>query len=513
MFAGCGSGTPPSDRVEAAIKNAVLTANTAMYEAGAAGADVVGIALSAWRTEETTQGIPANHVAEWTARMRFKEPLVFITAEVDGKRIVRVAADAGEELPFAGHVSAMHWEDRWEVNASASSDGDFAGPGAWKPIWDKAGGLTMGYPVVQQGYQQTPRFRQRNFEPLSQLQPCIVEGSPEHARLEAEAQERFRKAQAAAAEKERARAAELERQRAAEAERQRLAQEEAKRKQEEAAEQARLAAEAAQRKAQQQQHARLLAVLKPLQSPAGAVITGEAGKEMGTVVLEAAIDDAKLAVAGRAIDLRTMPFRELTFEGAVDARGAFTWKSSLGGDPVVYGASADKLVSRAGLTIAALTAEERAALDAIIARGKALGSAAATLAVETLDADAAKAREPQLEMVGLAGTVLYRDRVNAAVAPLFAADLGANKAYAWRNQEVVAIRASAPARGRALYLRGTTAASTQCIVTINGVHTATVASIPKLGGVLVAFPGELDVMDVRLQATGAVSMRTIGVVK
>jgi hypothetical protein len=327
-------------------------------------------------------------------------------------------------------------------------------------------------------------------------------------------QERFRKAQEAAAEQARARAAEQERQRAEVAERQRLAQEEAKRKQEEAAEQARVAAAEAKKKAEEQQHARLLAVLNPLQSPAGAVITAEAGKELGTVVLEAAIDDPKLAVAGRALDLREMPFRELTFEGAVDARGAFTWKSSLGGDPIVYAASADKLVSRAGFTIAALSADERAPLDAIIARGKELASAApAALTVETLDAEAAKAREAQLELVGLAGTVLYRGRVNAAVAPLFAADLGASKAFGWRNQEIVAIRASVPARGRGLYLRGTAAASTQCVVTINGVHAATVASIPRLGGVIVAFPAELEVMDVRVQATGAVSMRTIGLVK
>lgn len=294
-----------------------------------------------------------------------------------------------------------------------------------------------------------------------------MEGSPEHQKLIAEAQERWRKAQEAAAEQARQRqeALEAQRKKAEEdaAERQRQYQEELarlqaerERQQAEAAEKARLAAEEARKKVEAEQHARLLAVMKPFQSATGAVITAEAGPNLGTVILDAAIDEEKLTVAGRAIDLREMPFKEFTYEGSVDARGAFSLKNSAGADAVVYGASGEKLGSRAGYTIAALTEAERARADSLIELGKRLGAATASdLAVETIDAEAAKTREPELKLTGLSGSVFYRGRLAPAVGPLFAADMGANRAYAWKNKEVVSIRLEEPVKGRGLYIRGT----------------------------------------------------------
>ena len=44
-------------------------------------------------------------------------------------------------------------------------------------------------------------------------------------------------------------------------------------------------------------------------------------------------------------------------------------------------------------------------------------------------------------------------------------------------------------------------------------HKVTVPAIPKLGGVIVALPSDLEVLDLRLEATEAVSARTIGLVK
>jgi hypothetical protein len=507
FLAGCGK-SPPSDRVEAEVHRSILNSNTAMYEGGAEAAEVVGLELAAWKEAEfQAAGTPTSYTAEWTARLRFKEPLACILAEVDGTRIVKVVAEKGEELPFQGIAHAMSWEGKWEVNASVKDGGDFTGPGAWKPIADKAPGLTMGYKVVRDGNELSPKFRTRSFEPLSKLAPCVVEGSPEHQKLEAELRERWMKEQAAAAERLRAQQELQARQQAEAAERQRLALEERQRQQAEAA------AEAA-KKAEAERRTRLLAVLKPFQSAAGAVITAEAGPTLGTVVLDAKIDEEKRSVSGRAVDLREMPFQEITYDGTVDERGGFSLATSRGGSPVAYGAAGDKLVSRAGFTITGLADEDRTQLGALIALGKRLGTAAPLkLEVETLDDEAAKTREPQLALTGLQGAVFFRGRLSAAVNPLFAADLAANKPYAWRNKEVVSLRLAEPVKGSGIYIRGTAAPSTELIVTVNGVHKATVPSIPKLGGALIKLPGDLEVLDVRMEATGAVSARTIGLVK
>lgn len=495
LLAGCGDA-PPTDKVSGEITRAALSSNTAMYDAGPAGADVVDIELTSWQDAEMqTPGGPTSRHAEWKAKLRFKEPIACIRAEVDGTNVVEVIADKNEELPLTGHVTAMCWEGKWEVHASTSSDGNFMGPGAWKPMWDRAADLTAGYQVITQGSRGTPKFRGCNFELLSRLAPCVVIGSPEHQALEAAMQERGRQAQEAAAQRQRARAEEQTRQRA------------------EADERARLAAEATKKKAEEQRRERLLAVMKPFQSAAGAIITAEAGSELGTVILEAAIDDEKLTVSGRATDLREMPFKELTYEGSVDERGSFSFQSSLGGSPVVYGAAGDKLGSRSGFTITALDPEGRAKIDSLVDLGKRLGSGpAAELAVETIDAAAAKTREPEFGLEGLSGTVFFRGRANPKIAPLFAGALTANKAYVWRNDEIVSIRLAEPVQARGLYIRGA-AASSNLVVTINGLHQATIASIPKAGGALVTFPEGLQILDLRLQAVGAVSARTIGLMK
>jgi len=521
VLTGCG-GSPPGSEVTKQIEHAVLTANTVMFEATPETAEVVAIEIAGWKKDDLGPGV-VGYGSDWTAKLRFKEPIACVNVQVDGTKVVSVIAEKGYELPFTGHVGGIKHEGNWSVNASAKSD--LTGPGAWKPLWEKAGPPTAGYQVITQGRAGNPAFRVHNFEPLSKLKPYVIEGSPEAQKFAAEIGERQKKALEAAAEQARQRKAALEAQQAkaredqanlqaAAVEKQRLAREEQQRLQAEAADKQRAAQEEAKKKLEEQRHARLLAVLKPFQSATGAVITAEAGTQMGTVILDATIDDRKLTVTGHAIDLREMPFREFTYEGAVADSGAFTFKSSAGGEPVAYGATGDKLVSRAGLTIAAMTDADRAKSDALVNLGKRLGSAsAAAIKVETSDANEAKSREAQLQLSGLTGTVLFRGKVNPGVAPLFAGDLKANKAYAWKNKEVVAIRLNDPVKCSGLYLRGAAAACENVIVTINGVHQAIIAAVPKLGGAMLTLLADTEVLDIRIEATGTVQSRTIGLLK
>ena len=59
---------------------------------------------------------------------------------------------------------------------------------------------------------------------------------------------------------------------------------------------------------------------------------------------------------------------------------------------------------------------------------------------------------------------------------------------------------------------GTAVPSTECVLTVNGMHKATIA-IPRLGGALVKFSPGLEVLAIRLEGTDAVSARTIGLAK
>jgi hypothetical protein len=523
VFAGCGN-SPPSDKVAAAIQGSVLHANTAMFDGDPASAEV-SFKLGSWQEDETQiHGGPTSYHADWTATLRFKEAIACILEEVDGNRIVQIAADKGYELPLTGHAAAMNWESKWEVNSYVGNNGDFAGPGAWKPIWEKTP-CKAGYQVFSQGGMGNPKFRAVNYEPLSKLKPCIVEGSPEHQKLQAARLEQMKKAQEAAAEQQQQRqaaiaaqqqqaAADQARVKAENVEKQRLAAEQQQRLQAEAAEKQRLAGEELKRKAEEQHHARLLAVLRPFQAKTGAVLATDAGPTMSSVMLDCSIDDGKLTVTGSATDLRELPFREFTFDGAVDDKGVFTWKSSAGGDPIVFGATGEKLVSRTGQSIVALSEADRAKVDAALALGKRLAAApAAELAVESLDAAAAKAKEPQIHLSPLAGTVLYRGKAAANLVPLFAGDLAAGRGYSWKGHEIVAIRLNDAVQGPGLYIRGGAAAGDNLEITINGVHKISIASIKKLGGAIVTLPAGLEVFDLRLEAAGSVQARTIGLIK
>jgi hypothetical protein len=522
VFAGCGN-SPPSDKVAAAIQSSVLHANTAMFDGDPASAEV-SFKLGSWKEDETQiHGGPTSYNTDWTATLRFKEPIACILEEVDGNRIVQVAADKGYELQFTGHAAAMNWENKWEVNSYVGNNGDFAGPGAWKPIWEKTP-CKAGYQVFGQGGMGNPKFRTVNYEPLSKLKPCIVEGSPEHQKLQAARMERLKQAQDAALVQQQQRQAAIAAQQkqaaddqariqAENVEKQRLAVDAQKRLQAEAAEKQRLAAEEQKRKAEEQHHARLLAVMKPFQGKTGAVLTTDAGPTLSSALLASTVDEANLTVTGSAIDLRELPFREFSFDGAVDDKGVFTWKAG-GGDPVVFGAVGDRLVSRTGQAIAGLSDADRAKVDAAIALGKRLAAAPpAELAVESLDADAAKAREPQIHLSPLAGTVFFRGKVAANLVPLFVGDLAASRAYSWKGHEVVAIRLSGAVQGPGLYIRGGAAAGDNLEITINGVHKVSVASIQKLGGAIVTLPAGLEVFDLRLEAAGSVQARTIGLIK
>lgn len=533
-LAGCGGG-PPSDVVTAEITDAVFNANTAMFVGTKENAEVVSIKVGKWEKEKFGD-MGTLYQTTWTAKLRFKEPVACILAEYDGKHIVKIVAEKGDELPMEGRCGGGQSGKKWDLGAHVNIKDGIMGAGPWKPIYEKVPDLKMGYPVIQSGRQTGAKFRNQNFEPLSKLKPYVIEGSEEFKKMMAEAEARAKKAQEEAAERariqrEQLQAQQLQRQQEAEerqrqyqeqvarqqaeaAERQRLAQEEYARKQAEAAEAARIAREQAIAKAAAEKHARLLAVMKPLQSATGAIITAEAGQSLGTVLLDATIDEEKLSVSGNAIDLREMPFKEFTYTGSVDDRGTFSFRSSLGGEPVAYNASGEKLASRAGFTISPLAPADRSRMESLIALGRRLGSAAPlSLAVETIDAEAAKTREPQLRLSGLNGQVIYRKRLDTRVNPLFAADMASNRSYAWKGGETVAVRLAEPASGTGIFIRGTSAASTELVVTINGVHKATIPSIPKLGGVIIAVPNNLEILDVALQATGSVTARTIGLVK
>jgi hypothetical protein len=490
LLAACG-GSPPSSNAQAAVRDAVFADNTQAYSAGAEGADVVGISLASWTKEKdaVAPGLPPRYESTWTAKLRLKEPLGVILEQVDGTKIVRIMADKGAEIAFQGTIGAMRWEDRWEIHAFSAGE-------PWKALFDETGGLPMGYRVIDGGSQNFA-FRNTTFVPLSKLGPYVIEGSEEWKKMIAAAVEKQRQAQEAQAER-------LRLQREA-AESQRLAREQALQGQRQKAQ------EEAEQRAAAARQARLEPTIKPFQSQNGLLLTSATGPS--SLIAAAEVDEAAFTARGSGVDFRDMPFREFTFESSCDERGIVTFKTSLAEAPLQLRAAANDALSGQGITLAPLAAAERARLDETLALGKRLGAAAPlTIAPEVIEPAALAAREAGLELSGLSGTVVYLSRIDARVNPLFAGDLKQNRPYAWRGQQVVALRLAEPVKGSGLYYRGSNATD-NLLVTINGVHTVKLAAVPRLGAAVIPLPADLEILDLRLEARGSASARTIGLIK
>ena len=321
-------------------------------------------------------------------------------------------------------------------------------------------------------------------------------------------------------------AAETERQKqmqAAATERQRIAKEQAdkKRADELAAAEAKRVADqkAADETREAQRVAKLLPLLQPLKSPGGASIITAAGQPFGTLLLEAQVDEVALTAKGKGIDLSQMPFQEFTYEGGFEAtgnqQGQLLLRTSIAKDPIAfYTANPTGLAgSVRGVSLITLAAGDRPRWEKAIATGKRLQAARPLdLAIEPLEADAAKTKEGALKPMALSGSIIYRDKLTPTLAPLFSGNLTGRKGYSWKANETVAIRLDEPVKGSGLYIRGTGGQGGGLAVVINGVHHAKVESIPKNGGVFIVLPADFEIMELRFQASGTVASRGIALI-
>jgi hypothetical protein len=511
-LSACG-GSPPADQAAEAIRDTVFDWRTDMFRGGDAAADVVNIKVQGWKKEPGSgrDGAPTMYESEWTATLRLTEPIAVILEVIDGTSVVQVVADAGEELPYRGNVNAVRAEGEWRIGASPTTSD------MWNDIFQRTGGVTMGYRVIS-GAGSTFSGRAVMFQPLTSLRPYVIAGSAEHGALVTALQERQRIAQEAAAEQARLRQAALDEQRrqqqaAYEAEQERLRAERAEQqriRQEEYAEQQRLAQEAAAQRAEEQRRARLIPIAQRIAGEHGHSITIEGGLRLQSVLTESQVDFDTFTVKGSGVDVRTMPFRNFTFDGAVNDRAQLVLTRSDGEAPITFGASRDVLAASGGVVLAPISASDRVAIDTMLDAGLRLGAAAPTvLTPRILSAAEALEAESAMTPVGLTGMVLWRDRVAAAVAPMFAGDLAVNRNYRWTPGENVTIRLESPVAAPALYFRGTGGRSTNLVIVINGVHRATVEAIETMGGVILPLPEGLEILEIRLDAVGTVQSRGV----
>jgi hypothetical protein len=499
---GCGD-SPPSGDVGAAIAQAVRNVRADLFQGTPENSDVVAVSTKEWKKEGEMQGGGGQKVegysSEWTAKLRVKEPIGYVILQMDGTYVGKTVLKPGEEYPFGGSIEAMKAQGQWQVHAMANQN-------PWDPIIQGAGQPAMGYNVIQNGetIQNKIRGGLSVFEPLSRYKPYVEDGSTEWQAMAKGLQEKLAKAQQAAMEKQ-------QKIQADNAEKQRLAQEDLNRKQAEAA-----------AKSKMDLHAKHLPMIKPFQSQAGAALTielGPLGALLGSPILEVTVDEPALAVKGKGVDLREMPFRDFTIEGAVDEKtGALMLKSSIieSPTPLVFGGGASGALNGPGMFIVPLSDADRAKVDALVALGKKLQAAApAELRVEVIDAAKVKERQAALQpqASGISGTVLYRNRVEPHLAPLFSGNLAANRQYAWKNKEAVAVRMAEPIKGSGIYIRGWIAPSDNLQVVVNGVHKAKIELIPKSAAALVSLPPDLEILDLRFEALGSVQCPGIALIK
>ncbi|MBX3356794.1 MAG: hypothetical protein KF745_00040 [Phycisphaeraceae bacterium] len=519
---GCGK-SPPTGDVKAAIEKEIRSSRPDLIDTSVEGVDVTSITLADFKqiksATRANAGLPVFE-GDWTAKVRFKEPYGWVVVMIDGTRVVRTVANKGDEVECKGTVHAYLDEDDEKWHATAMMQGE-----PWSTLWDKIAdskGMapTFAYRVVSSDGGSSTAPRGTDFLPHSKLKPMVVEDSPEMKKLLADSAEKQRIAQEAAeAERQRRQAEAVERQRKAmeeAAERQRIAQAEAAERQrvaqEQAAERRRVAEEEAKQQAEAQRRARLTPLIQPFQGESGAVIVSDAGTTMGTVILNAQVDEEKFTVKGDGIDLREMPFREFTFEATIDPRNVLVMKSSIGAAPLEFSRATASGITGNGVSLSSLDAAERQRLDALIATGKKLGSATpAGLNVEVLDANAAKARPADLTLTGIPGTIFYRGRNDARIAGLFAGTVS-RSAYTWR-QELVCIRLPEPGTCAGLYIRGSGAATDNLLVVVNGVHRARIEAMPANGAAIISLPPGTEVLDLRFEALGSAQSRGIAMIK
>lgn len=238
----------------------------------------------------------------------------------------------------------------------------------------------------------------------------------------------------------------------------------------------------------------------------GLALTTDAPAEMGSIILEAAVDEAAATITGSGIDLREMPFREFTFECAADARGNLVITTSLSKTPQAVAPPAGPVAKGRGVTLAQLSPDERAKVDSRISLGRRLGGASpATLPVEVLDAATAKAREAGLGAAAMPGVAIFRGVANDRVAPMFTPQ--ARAGYRWAK-EPVSLRLNEPMQGKAIYFKSS-GPTTDLTVIINGVHRATVGAVAQNGAAIIQIPADLEVLDLRLETAGTAQSRGV----
>ncbi|MFN0058574.1 MAG: hypothetical protein ACKVX7_08985 [Planctomycetota bacterium] len=266
------------------------------------------------------------------------------------------------------------------------------------------------------------------------------------------------------------------------------------------------ATKAAQSAAIDARRAKLAPYFPMFLAQATLVITTDAPAAMGSVIIESQVDEASATIRGNGLDLRAMPFREFTFESGVDNYGNLTITTSLSATPLAFAAPKDNVAAGRGVALKLLPDAERAKLDATIALGKRLQSAAQTvLTVEILDPPTAKTREASLAAVGMPGNALYKNARNDQVSAMFTPQ--SNGRYRW-TKEPVTHRLNEPMTGKAIYIKNG-APTDNLVVIINGVHRATIAAIAQHGAAIISLPPDLEILDLRLQAEGTAQARGV----
>jgi hypothetical protein len=512
LLVGCGR-SPPSAELKAAVERGIRGTRMDLIDTAPPGVAVVDVKIKDLKliksaTRENA-GLPV-YEGNWSAKLRFNEPHAWVLVMIDGTKVVRTVAKKGEQLEFNGSLHAALDEDdeKWRIGASVA--GDPFQPLIAKVTDSNGTAPIFGYSVVTSGAGTRTTSRGVSFQPHSRLGAIVEENSEEMKKLIEASNEAARKAQEAAAARQQQqreeREAEQRRVQAEREEQQRLAREQAE-------ERRRLAEEEAKREAEARRRARLLPFVQPFTSSHGAAVISDAGIAMGAVILTADVDEENFAVKGSGIDLREMPFREFTFDAAINDRGALVYTTSLTPITIDFTRATDSGISASGgVSLSPLGSDERARVDDLIATGKRLEAATpAALHVEVLGAEDAKSRPADLSIDAIPGTIIFRDRVDTRIAPLFAGDISRGT-YSWR-QETLSLRLPQPVAAKGLLIRGARTPSDNLLVVINGVHRVRIEAVARDGAAIVTLPPNTEIFDLRFEALGAANSRGIAIIK
>ncbi len=272
-------------------------------------------------------------------------------------------------------------------------------------------------------------------------------------------------------------------------------------------------------KAEAERQAKLAPLWAPFEGEHGAIAYGPPGMRVGALITKATVDKSRGTVSGEGISLSKLPPEPFTFTGSAKTswggQATLSVRFSDRSDDVEYPAGTGGAIARNdGLAIAALTRDERASLDAHLEEIRSCSAKNLSDAVvESIDAKNFAGWLTQRELTKLPGIITLNGEAQGSWSKVFSGQFGDDD-VAIIGRGWVGLRLNDPVRAKGMVIAAHRwRQSNNVVVIVNGVLRGRINQLPGAAGVVLTFPTEVEVFDVRFEVAGVMSPSMIRLLK